>query len=104
MLIESKENEPYATLEEAKADLEQLEMMHPENKYEIENLAGYKTKRDKYDDEYILCETLEQFREFCEDGGWGDEHGFVQDTGIDFETVKGQWFQVAHSRVYLEEK
>lgn len=56
----------------------------------------------KFDgDLYLKCDNIEDFREYCENGGWGDEHGFKMDTGIDFEDVKNKWFLVVQSRVYI---
>ena len=38
----------------------------------------------------MIFKTKAQFRSFCEKGGWGDEHGFFQDTGVPFEAIRRQ--------------
>ncbi len=52
------------------------------------------------DDGYVLCTNLQEFRKFCEEGDWGDEHGFYQDTGVTYQDLRGLWFLVIHSRVH----
>jgi len=61
-------------------------------------------EKDFGDEEiWAKCDTLEQFEEWCVDGFWNSVQDFEQDTGIMFEDIEGQWFQVVHNRVYLKE-
>ena len=56
---------------------------------------------------WLKCETIEDFREFCEAGGWGDEHGFEMGTGFSYEKmIMDRWFLVlgtaSRSQVFLK--
>jgi len=61
-------------------------------------------KEKEFDGEmYCLCETQDEFEQFCEECGWGDSTGFKMDTGVDKDTVIGKWFLVVHGRVFVRE-
>lgn len=60
-------------------------------------------QKEVNDETFVRCNDLDEFRTFCEDGFWGDEVGFKQDTGLDYKDLLGRWFSVVHSRVYIEE-
>ena len=60
-------------------------------------------EKDVESDIYCKCDTPNDFEQFCRDGFWDSSGAFTKDTGITFEDIKGQWFQVVHNRVYLEE-
>ncbi len=51
---------------------------------------------------YVKCDTFDQFEEFLQHGMWEDEKDFQKETGFGFEALKGEWFIVVHSRIYLE--
>ena len=52
-------------------------------------------------DKCVICDTKEDFNEFCEAGGWGDHIGFKMDTGVDYNSLLGKPFIVVHGRVYI---
>ena len=58
---------------------------------------------EDFDEEYVICETEDEFDRFCEDGGWGDQDGFHRDTGMWGIDLLGRPFTVVHSRVYFKD-
>ncbi len=53
-------------------------------------------------DDYDLCSTAEEFEAWCKEGGWKGAEDFTDSTGVAFEELQGQRFQVVHNRVFLE--
>ena len=58
---------------------------------------------EENDEMYCLCETKEDFEQFCEECGWGDSIGFQQHTGVQLDTIVGRWFMVIRDRVFIIE-
>ena len=104
----------FDNFDDAKAELLHDSLLQPrnihkivacdENGEEVDDVALSYQEKEVDDECYAKCSTIEQFRDFCEDGGWGDEVGFLQDTGIMWKYLQDKWFQVVHSREYLEEE
>lgn len=54
---------------------------------------------ERNDDAYNRCNTEAAFISWLNDCGWKDAETFERDTGVTFEEIRGQWFNVTHNRV-----
>ena len=61
-------------------------------------------EREIEGEEYVKCETFDDFEEWCNEGGWDGEDGFFQETRLSFADVEGKFFTVVHSRVFIYEE
>lgn len=50
-----------------------------------------KMTKDTY---YLKCDTLEEFQNFCREGGWNNHEEFQKATGMTFTDIQGKWFEI----------
>ena len=53
--------------------------------------------------EWIKFDDISEFDNWCTEGGWEGSGDFTKDTRITFSEIRGRFFNVVHSRVYLKE-
>lgn len=58
----------------------------------------------KYGEVYVKCETFEDFKKWCRSCGWDRPRDFYKETRVSFNNLKGKFFFVCHSRVFVHEE
>jgi len=51
----------------------------------------------------VMCETQQDFEDWCISCGWNNSKEFTKDVGVRFEDVEGEFFELVGGRIYIVE-